>query len=366
MVYLFTCFNTGDEQESDDKFVTARSQFSQPQGSATTSQNVDYINSGVPNLNGGSRSSPLREFKLAELNKATNSFDQSTKIGEGGFGSVHLGIIKRSEHPFDDVRVAVKRGKKGQKVQRQWQTEVDVLGKIEHQNLVKLIGYCHEEHENESDWLLVYEYMPNRSLDYHLSSTNTSLPWPTRLKIARDAAVGLTYLHEGRGPNNEIIFRDFKPSNVLLDKDWNAKLSDFGYVREGPPDGQSHVSTLVVGTNGYAAPEYVSTGRITSKIDVWSYGIFLKQLVTGQRPVVQKNTEMNPACMRWACCYVGAGKSKPVVDPRLGNEYSDSSVKKILSIADKCLVTNHKLRPTMSEVLKVVNEAIELQNQHPS
>ncbi|XP_076947055.1 serine/threonine-protein kinase PCRK1-like [Bidens hawaiensis] len=364
MVFHFTCFTTGDVQEPDDKFVTARSQFSQPQGSATMSRNADYITSGVPNLNGGSRSSPLREFKLAELNKATKNFDQSTKLGEGGFGSVHMAIVKRSEHPFDDVRVAVKRGKKGQKVQRQWQTEVDVLGKIEHQNLVKLIGYCHEEHENESEWLLVYEYMPNRILDYHLSSTNASLFWSTRLKIARDAAVGLTYLHEGRGPNNEIIFRDFKPSNVLLDRDWNAKLSDFGFVREGPPDGQTHVSTLVVGTNGYAAPEYVSTGRITSKIDVWSYGVFLKQLVTGQRPVVQ-NTEMKSACTRWLCCCAGAGNSNPAVDPRLGNVYSDSSVRKILFIADKCLVTNHKLRPTMSEVLAVVNEAIELQTQQP-
>ncbi|KAI3822580.1 hypothetical protein L1987_10173 [Smallanthus sonchifolius] len=177
-----------------------------------------------------------------------------------------------------------------------------------------------------------------------------------RLKIARDAAIGLQYLHEGMGPGNEIIFRDFKPSNVLLDEDWNAKLSDFGLVREGPQDGRSHVSTSVVGTKGYAAPEYVQTGRLTVKIDVWSYGIFLKELISGQRPLAQKNSQTG------VCCYAGAGKSKRIVDPRLENNYSDRSMQKIYSIVDKCLVTGHRLRPSMRQVLEMVNEAIALQN----
>ncbi|KAK9079317.1 hypothetical protein SSX86_000988 [Deinandra increscens subsp. villosa] len=326
MVFNFRCFSFGEVAQgpqSDDNFVTAPSRFDlRPSGSAPASGNVDYIRSGVPGLNG--RSSTLRVFKFAELKEATKNFDESTKIGKGGFGSVHMGMVKSLEHPFGDVRVAVKCGKKGPKGQRQWQTEVDFLGEIKHQNLVKLIGYCYEEHENESNWLLVYEYMANRSLDVHLSGkSNKHLSWSMRLKIARDAAIGLKYLHEGMGPDNQVIFRDFKPSNVLLDADWNAKLSDFGLVREGPQDGRSHVSTSVVGTKGYAAPEYVQTGRLTFKVDVWSYGIFLQELITGQPPVSKKNTEIDPKCMNW--------------DP--------------------------KLRPTMSEVLEMVNQAIALEDQ---
>ncbi|KAL8245236.1 hypothetical protein R6Q59_011494 [Mikania micrantha] len=364
MVFKFRCLSIGDvaqETESDDEFVTAPSRFGLSLGSATTSRNVDYISSGVPSLNGGS--STLRVFTLAELNKATDNFDQSTKIGEGGFGSVHVGIIKRLEPPFDGICVAVKRGKKGLKGQRQWQTEVDFLGKIQHPNLVKLIGYCYEEHGNESNWLLVYEYMANRSLDDYLSGKfDEHLTWPKRLKIAQDAATGLKYLHEGMGSNIKVIFRDFKPSNVLLDENWNAKLSDFGLVREGPQDGRSHVSTLVVGTKGYAAPEYVQTGRLTSKIDVWSYGIFLEELITGRLPVTQKNPEIDHACMRWVCCYMGTGKSKLAVDPRLNDKYSVRSMEKISFIAGKCLDKNPKLRPTMNEVLEMVNQAIALES----
>ncbi|KAI3822581.1 hypothetical protein L1987_10174 [Smallanthus sonchifolius] len=156
MVFHLRCLSISGVQEtqSDDNFVTAPSRFDlRPSRSAPTSLNVDYVRSGVPSLN--ERSSNLRVFKLAELNEATKNFDQSTKLGEGGFGIVHLGTIKRLEPPFVETHVAVKRGKKGLKGQRQWQTEVDFLGEIEHQNLVKLIGYCYEEHGNESNWLLV-------------------------------------------------------------------------------------------------------------------------------------------------------------------------------------------------------------------
>ncbi|KAM0045513.1 putative protein kinase RLK-Pelle-RLCK-VIIa-2 family [Helianthus debilis subsp. tardiflorus] len=365
MVFCMRFWPSGDVQEtqSGENYVTAHSHFDQgPPGAASTSRSVDYISSGVPNLNG--RSTTLREFKLAELNEATKNFDQSTEIGQGGFGSVHLGIIKRLEHPCDDIKVAVKRGKNDPKVQRQWQTEVDCLGEIQHPNLVKLIGYCHEEHGNETHWLLVYEYMANGSLDHHLSSKSKKpLSWPVRLKIAQDAAICLKYLHEGM--DNQIIFRDFKPSNVLLDENWNAKLSDCGFVREGPQDGRSHVSTLVVGTTGYAAPEYIQTGRLTYKIDLWSYGIFLQQLITGRPPAVQKNSEIKSKCTGWVRCCTCAGKSNTTVDPRLENNYSERSMQKIFDVADNCLERDPKKRPTMSVVLEMVKEAIALENQQP-
>ncbi|KAD0066210.1 hypothetical protein E3N88_44837 [Mikania micrantha] len=121
-------------------------------------------------------------------------------------------------------------------------------------------------------------------------------------------------------------------------------------------------SVHVVGTKGYAAPEYVQTGRLTSKIDVWSYGIFLEELITGRLPVTQKNPEIDHACMRWVCCYMGTGKSKLAVDPRLNDKYSVRSMEKISFIAGKCLDKNPKLRPTMNEVLEMVNQAIALES----
>lgn len=359
MVFHLRCFSFDvQEVQSADNFYTANSQFDlRPNVSVPTNQR-EYTSRPNPDK----ISSSLRAFTLDELKKATNNFDEKVKLGEGGFGSVYFGTIKRSEHHSDDIPVAVKRGKKGPKGQRQWQNEVNFLGEIKHPNLVKLIGQCYEDHGNESNWLLVYEYMPNNSLDDHLTGKSKKpLSWAMRLKIARDAATGLQYLHEGMG--RQIIFRDFKPSNVLLDEQWNAKLSDFGFVRDGPQDGKTHVSTSVVGTKGYAAPEYVQTGRLTFKIDVWSYGIFLEELITGLRPVVQKNTEIDPECMRWVCCYAGAGKSKPIVDPRIEGDYSEKSMQMVSSIAEKCLVKDPKLRPKMSEVLEMVNEAIALENQ---
>ncbi|XP_071709725.1 serine/threonine-protein kinase PCRK1-like [Rutidosis leptorrhynchoides] len=363
MVFHFRCFSINERQDevprSLENYYTAQSDFDlRSTGSGPTSREGH-----IPNLN--VKPGTLRVFSLDDLSKATKNFGESSKIGEGGFGSVYMGTIKRLEPPFDDIRVAVKRGKRGQKGHRQWVTEVNMLGEIKHEKLVKLIGYCSEDNGNESSWLLVYEYMPNKSLDDHLSpNSNNILSWDTRLNIARDAAIGLTYLHEGLGGTRQIIFRDFKPSNILLDENWNAKLSDFGFAREGPQDGRTHVSTSVVGTKGYTAPEYVHTGRLTSKIDVWSYGIFLTELITGRRPAAQKNSENNSECMRWVCCYAGAGNLKLIADPRLQGKYSEKSMLKLSSIADKCLLMDPKSRPTMKEVLAMVNVALVLENQH--
>nr|XP_043623501.1 serine/threonine-protein kinase PCRK1-like [Erigeron canadensis] len=227
-----------------------------------------------------------------------------------------------------------------------------LIGKIQHPNLVRLIGYC----ETKRNWILVYEYMPNGSLKDHLSvKSNTPLSWDRRLKIARDAATGLLHLHSGL--HQRIIFGNFKPSNILLDSHMNAKLSDFGFSNESPQEGGTNVSTSVV---GYAAPEYVKSGHLTSKIDIWSFGVFLEELITGGRPLTQENSEKNPECLTWVCCYAGARKS---IDPRLEGEYSENSMRMVASVANKCLANDPELRPGMTEVLKLLKEAIALETK---
>lgn len=306
------------------------------------------------------RPSNLRVFTVSELKSATKNFSRSVMIGEGGFGCVYLGLIRSVEDPSRRVEVAVKQlSKRGMQGHREWVTEVNVLGIVEHPNLVKLVGYCADDDERGIQRLLIYEYMPNRSVEHHLSHrSETPLPWSRRLKIAQDAARGLTYLHEEMG--FQIIFRDFKSSNILLDEHWNAKLSDFGLARLGPSDGLTHVSTAVVGTMGYAAPEYVQTGRLTSKNDVWSYGVFLYELITGRRPLDRNRPRGEQKLLEWIRPYLSDGKKfQLILDPRLDKKQVFKSAQKLAMIANRCLVKNPKNRPKMSEVLEMVNGMLE-------
>nr|KYP67000.1 putative serine/threonine-protein kinase NAK [Cajanus cajan] len=163
-----------------------------------------------------------------------------------------------------------------------------------------------------------------------------------------------------RGIQARIIFRDFKASNILLDEQWNAKLSDFGLARLGPSDGLTHVSTAVVGTMGYAAPEYVQTGRLTSKSDVWSYGVFLYELITGRRPIDRNRPKGEQKLLEWVRPYLSDGrKFQIILDPRLERKHLFKSAQKLAIIANRCLVRNPKNRPKMSEVLEMVTRIVE-------
>ncbi|KAG2543047.1 hypothetical protein PVAP13_9NG718500 [Panicum virgatum] len=200
--------------------------------------------------------SNLHVFSIAELRAVTRDFSMTNFIGEGGFGPVYKGYVDDKTKPGLRAQpVAVKLlDLEGAQGHTEWLTEVIFLGQLRHPHLVKLIGYCYEDEHR----LLVYEFMTRGSLEKHLfKKYAASLPWSTRLKIAIGAAKGLAFLHEVERP---VIYRDFKTSNILLDSDFKAKLSDFGLAKDGPEDDETHVSTRVMGTQGYAAPEYIMTG----------------------------------------------------------------------------------------------------------
>ncbi|KAI5013916.1 hypothetical protein ZWY2020_055306 [Hordeum vulgare] len=227
----------------------------------------------IPELYGERGAHSLLELSLRELRAATADFSPLLMVGVGGFGCVYRGALRLPGGNPHGTAVAVKRlNPNGGQGHKEWLAEVQFLGIVEHPNLVKLVGYCATQTDQGPQRLLVYEFMPNKTLDDHLfNPEHPVLPWEVRLQVALGAAEGLLYLHEGL--ELQIIYRDFKAANILLDEEFRPKLSDFGLAREGPSEGQTHVSTAVMGTYGYAAPDYVQTGHLTTKSDVWSFGV---------------------------------------------------------------------------------------------
>nr|XP_027191960.1 probable serine/threonine-protein kinase PBL17 isoform X3 [Cicer arietinum] len=216
----------------------------------------------IKELREGAGYSNVDIFTYQELRLATKHFRPDFILGEGGFGVVYKGVIDDSVRTgYKSTEVAIKElNREGFQGDREWLTEVNYLGQFSHPNLVKLIGYCCEDEHR----LLVYEFMASGSLEKHLfRRAGSTLNWSKRMKIALHAARGLAFLH---GAERPIIYRDFKTSNILLDADFNAKLSDFGLAKDGPMGDQTHVSTRVMGTYGYAAPEYVMTGGVLCHI----------------------------------------------------------------------------------------------------
>ncbi|ONK61952.1 uncharacterized protein A4U43_C08F35250 [Asparagus officinalis] len=304
----------------------------------------------------------LKSFEFSELKAATKGFNRALLIGEGGFGCVYKGVIGLENG--ESLDVAVKQlNRNGSQGHREWVTEVKFLGVVKHPNLVKLVGYCAEDDERGIQRLLVYELMRNKSLEDHLlARVSLNLSWELRLKIARDAACGLAYLHEEM--DFQLIFRDFKTSNILLDEDFNAKLSDFGLARYGPAEGVGHISTSVVGTVGYAAPEYIQTGKLTTKSDVWSFGVVIYELITGRRPIDRNLPKNEQKLLEWVKPYATDPKKLHIIiDPRLEGQYCTKSARKLISLANKCLMKNPKSRPRMSLVVEMLTEIIEMSRE---
>ncbi|KAI7725067.1 hypothetical protein M8C21_018360 [Ambrosia artemisiifolia] len=315
----------------------------------------------------------LRIFTYAELQTATKNFRPNTILGEGGFGQVFKGWVDGVTYAPSKagvgIPVAVKKLDSGSfQGLKEWQAEVEFLGKFSHPNLVKLLGYCWEDQE----FLLVYEYMQQGSLENHLFKKDTeTLPWKIRIKIAMGAAQGLAFLHN---TERKVIYRDFKPSNVLLDGDFNAKLSDFGLAKLGPINGESHVSTMIVGTYGYAAPEYMITGHLYVKSDVYGFGVVMLEMITGLRVLDPNRPPSQQNLVDWARpSLTDIKKLKEIMDPRLEQHYPSQGVIKAGELIRKCLDLNPNHRPSMEKVVASLEEInairmkprrLKINNQH--
>uniref|UniRef100_A0A453EZA6 non-specific serine/threonine protein kinase n=1 Tax=Aegilops tauschii subsp. strangulata TaxID=200361 RepID=A0A453EZA6_AEGTS len=296
----------------------------------------------------------LRRFTFNELKCATRNFRPESLLGEGGFGCVFKGWIEENGtapmKPGTGLTVAVKTlNHDGLQGHKEWVAEVDFLGNLQHPHLVKLVGYCIEDDQR----LLVYEFMPRGSLENHLFRRSFPLPWAIRMKIALGAAKGLAFLHEEA--ERPVIYRDFKTSNILLDAEYNAKLSDFGLAKDGPEGDKTHVSTRVMGTYGYAAPEYVMTGHLTSKSDVYSFGVVLLEMMSGRRSMDKNRPNGEHNLVEWARPYLGERRRfYRLVDPRLEGNFSIKGAQKTAQLAHACLSRDPKARPLMSQVVEVL------------
>ncbi|CAL9151053.1 probable serine/threonine-protein kinase PBL23 [Musa acuminata AAA Group] len=286
-------------------------------------------------------------FAYKQLHAATCGFGKGNVVGHGSFGSVYRGALP------DGRKVAVKLmdsgGKQGEE---EFKMEVELLTRLRSAYLLGLIGYCSEGGHR----LLVYEYMASGSLQEHLYPTGggsyggvSNLEWETRMKIALEAAKGLEYLHEEVNP--PVIHRDFKSSNILLDKNFRAKVSDFGLAKFGSEKAGGHVSTRVLGTQGYVAPEYALTGHLTTKSDVYSYGVVLLELLTGRIPVDMNRPPGEGVLVSWALPRLtDREKVAQIMDPAMEGQYSLKEAVQVAAIAAMCVQPEADYRPLMADV----------------
>ncbi|KAL2490557.1 Protein kinase superfamily protein [Abeliophyllum distichum] len=369
------CFSSASVNQSP----TTTEQFS----SVATSQTTGYITSSKgSNVSGNSQFSAasggdeasrtgqilplpnLRMFSFSELKAATRNFRSDTVLGEGGFGKVYKGWLddKATTKGGSASVIAVKKlNAESFQGFEEWQSEVNFLGRLSHPNLVKLLGYCWEY----KDLLLIYEFMQKGSLENHLFGRGSAvlpLPWDTRLKILIGAARGLAFLHAS---DRKVIYRDFKASNILLDGSYNAKISDFGLAKMGPTPSKSHVTTRVMGTHGYAAPEYVATGHLYVKSDVYGFGVVLVEMLTGLRVLDENRPNGQHNLVEWVKPHLfDRRKLKNIMDSRLEGKYPSRYALQIAQLALTCLENEPKNRPSMQEIVEILEHIDSVHEKH--
>ncbi|KAI3462613.1 hypothetical protein Pfo_019276 [Paulownia fortunei] len=317
---------------------------------------VSDSNSGTRNISSSSMEHLCRQFSIDEIRSSTNNFNPQFHIGSGGYGRVYKGSIDGGA-----TVVAIKRLKsESRQGDTEFWTENKMLSKLRHENLVSLIGYCNDGQER----VLIYQYMTRGTLADHLykinrhGKSNPPLSWELRLKVSIGAARGLYYLHS----RHRVIHRDVKSSNILLDENWVAKISDFGLSKMGPAnDSFTHISTNVKGTFGYLDPEYFLTRKLTRKSDVYAFGVVLFEVLSGRPAVDIRLEEEQHSLAGWARYCIREGKVDRLIDHNLIGQISPACLKVFVGIAGRCLHTQPQGRPAMADVVMGLELALALQ-----
>ncbi|KAL6848789.1 hypothetical protein ACP4OV_021372 [Aristida adscensionis] len=284
-------------------------------------------------------------YTLRELEEATAAFAPEHVVGEGGYGIVYRGVLA------DGYQVAVKNllNNRGQ-AEREFRVEVEAIGRVRHKNLVRLLGYCAEGAHR----MLVYEYVDNGNLEQWLHGDVgpvSPLTWDIRMNIVLGMAKGITYLHEGLEP--KVVHRDIKSSNILLDRRWNPKVSDFGLAKLLGSD-SNYVTTRVMGTFGYVAPEYASTGMLNERSDVYSFGILIMEIISGRSPVDYARPVGEVNLVEWLKNMVTNRDYEAILDPKLPEKPSSKALKKALLVALRCVDPDSQKRPKMGHVIHML------------
>lgn len=296
-----------------------------------------------------------RRYTRRELEEATDGLAAYNVLGEGGYGVVYKGVLR------DSTAVAIKNlhNNRGQ-AEKDFRVEVATIGRVRHKNLVSLLGYCSEG----ACRMLVYEYMENSNLDkwlHHDDSEVSQLNWDTRMHILLGTAKGLAYLHEGLEP--KIVHRDVKSSNILLDGQWNARVSDFGLAKLLCSE-RSYVTTRVMGTFGYVAPEYARTGMLNERSDVYSFGVLVMEMITGRTPIDYTRPTAEVNLVEWLKRMVAERRVEEVVDPKLPEPWPPSKVlKRAVLAALRCVDPDGGQRPTMGHVVHMLEDDIRFRDE---
>ncbi|KAL1335859.1 hypothetical protein HN51_030306 [Arachis hypogaea] len=308
-----------------------------------------------PNSGAAPQLKGARWFSFEDLRKYTNNFSESNTIGSGGYGKVYQGVL-----PAGEV-VAIKRAaQESMQGAVEFKTEIELLSRVHHKNLVSLVGFCFEKGEQ----MLVYEYVPNGTImDSLTGKSGISMDWIRRLKVALGAARGLAYLHELANP--PIIHRDIKSSNILLDSHLNAKVADFGLSKLLVDSERGHVTTQVKGTMGYLDPEYYMSQQLTEKSDVYSFGVVMLELVTAKRPIEQGKYIVREV-MRVMDTSKDLYNLHSIVDPTIVSSTSPKGLEKFVEVAMRCVKEYASERPSMAEVVKEIENIIQLAGLNPS